>query len=324
MTKTSENHHGNSALRMGLDICSEVAKNAAMGFSLFREWRLNRPRTINIYLEKDEQAERLERYSFFALRILQGVVGSVSNLRIVELGPGDFMTSGLALLAAGAASYTVIDRFVGDYSKAEAKEYYKEVEKEWSSFFPQLPWPSYLKADDFPEAYPDRVKVLAVPIEEAHPNEKFDIVCSFQVGEHVHSIKAFAEMNARLLAPNGVGVHRVDFGPHGCWSNYHDPLTFLRFPEWLWKLMGSNRGTPNRRRYDEFCAEFENAGLTTDVIVRDLFPKEKINFRRLDGRFRGMSEDSIATGTAGFVCRLPVVSEGENTSHRSSELLATK
>jgi hypothetical protein len=144
------------------------------------------------------------------------------------------------------------------------------------------------------------------------------------VGEHVNSVRAFAEMNARLLAPNGVGVHRVDFGPHGCWANYHDPLTFLRFPDWLWELMGSNRGTPNRRRYHEFCREFERAGLKIDVIGRELFQKEKIEFTKMAGNFRGMPEDSIATGTAIFICHLPVESEGENASQRSRELLAAK
>lgn len=324
MSEKKENQQREGGLQLCLDVCSEVAKNTLMASPQFRAWRLNRPRTFNLYMQPEEELERLERYSFFALRSLQGVLGSVKNLHIVELGPGDFMTSGLALLAAGAASYTVIDRFVSDYSKPEAKELYREVEKAWPGVFPEIPWPDYLKAEDFPEAYPDRVQVLPVPIEEVSTEKRYDVVCSYQVGEHVNSIEAFAEMNARLLAPNGVAVHRVDFGPHGCWCNYHDPLTFLRFPDWLWSLMGSNRGTPNRRRYHEFCAAFEKAGLQIEVIGQEFFQEERIERQKMGRKFRSMPADSVATGTAIFICRLPVKLEGAKASSAADELLTVK
>jgi hypothetical protein len=298
MTEKPEQYRG--GLQLYLDVCKEVAKNTAMGFQKVRAWRLNRPRAFTAFTYQDEE---LERYAFLALRSLLGITGSVKNLNIVELGPGDFMTSGLSLLAAGAASYTVIDRFVGDYSKPEAKEWYKEVEKAWPRIFPEMPWPDYLNAENFPEGYTDRIQVLPIPIEEVTAERLYDVVCSYQVGEHVSDINSFAEMNARLLVSGGVAVHRVDFGPHDCWFYYRDPLTFLRFPDWLWSLMGSNRGTPNRHRFHEFCAAFENAGLKVEVISRDLFPEGKVEYQRLAKKFRRMPQDSLATGTAIFVCR---------------------
>lgn len=300
MVEKTGNHYREGGLQLCVDVCREVAKNTLMAFPQVRAWRLNRPRAFTAYAHSDED---LERYAFLGLRIIQDVLGSVKDLHVVEIGPGDFMTSGLAFLAAGAASYTVVDRFVGDYSKPEAKEWYRGVEKAWPRLFPELPWPEYLKADDFPEAYADRVQVQPVPIEEAVAARHYDVVCSFQVGEHVNSIEAFAKMNARLLAPGGAGVHRVDFGPHDCWTLYRDPLTFMRFPDWLWTLMGSNRGTPNRRRYHEFCEAWEKAGLKVEVIGRDLFAEGKVDYGRLHKNFRGMPLDSLATGTAIFICR---------------------
>ncbi len=298
MPEKTGQHRG--GLQLYLDVCREVAKNTAMGSARVRAWRLNRPRAFTAFTHQDEE---LERYAFLALRSLLGITGSVKNLHIVELGPGDFMTSGLALLAAGAASYTVIDRFVGDYSKPEAKEWYREVEKAWPRIFPEMPWPDYLRAENFPEGYEDRVQVLPIPIEEVTAERRYDVVCSYQVGEHVSDIDSFAEMNERLLNPGGVAVHRVDFGPHDCWFYYRDPLTFLRFPDWLWSLMGSNRGTPNRHRFHEFCAAFEKAGLKVEIVSRDLFPEGKIEHRKLAKRFRAMPQDSLAIGTAIFVCR---------------------
>lgn len=285
------------------DVVTEACKNFAMGIPQFRSWRLQKPRAHNFFLRPEELVERLERYAFYVLRNLRSIVGSVENLDIIEIGPGDNLASGLALLAAGAASYTVIERFAPDFSSAEAKARYQEIEDSWSDFFPETPWPDYLKAADFPEGYPERVKIWPMAMEDVRAERQYDIVCSYQVGEHLSDIESFAQMNARLLVPGGVAVHRVDFGPHGCWSFYRDPLTFLRFPDWLWSMMGSNRGTPNRRRYHEFCAAWERAGLKVDVMGLELWSEDVVRSARLAKRFQGMPVDSLVIGTAIFICR---------------------
>ncbi len=286
-----------------MDVLKEACKNFLMGIPQFRSWRLSRPRTHVVFTGQEELAERLERYAFYSLRRLREIVGNVENLSIVEVGPGDHMTSGLAMLAAGAASYTVIERFVGDFSSPDAKESYLEIEKAWPDFFPETPWPDYLKAENFPEGYEERVKVWPIPIEEVTAERQYDVVCSLQVGEHVSDLESFAQMTARLMAPGGVAMHRVDFGPHGCWTFYRDPLTFLRFPNWLWSLMGSNRGTPNRHRYHEFRAALERAGLKVEVTGLELWSEEIVRQARLNKRFQGMPLDSLVIGTAIFICR---------------------
>jgi 2-polyprenyl-3-methyl-5-hydroxy-6-metoxy-1,4-benzoquinol methylase len=79
------------------------------------------------------------------------------------------------------------------------------IEANWSKTYPETPWASDVKAADFPENYADRLELIAQPIETAATENKFDIVCSFQVGEHISDLDAFALMNRRLLEkPNGV------------------------------------------------------------------------------------------------------------------------
>ena len=285
---------------LSLDVLRELAKNFGMGIPQVRAWRLRRPRAGALYSGTDED---LVRYAFSPLRILLEVLGSVKGLDILEIGPGDFMTSGLSMLAAGAKSYSVIDRFVGDYQKPEAKIWYKGIQDEWPRFFPNLQWPDYLHAEDFPEAYADRIEILTGTIEEASSPRQYDIVCSFQVGEHVRDIDAFAQANAKFLRPDGVAVHRVDFGPHDCWSFYQDRLTFLRFPDWLWHLMGSNRGAPNRFRYHQVCASIKNAGLKVEVSGLEHFTEDDVRNARLAKKFQGMPFESLLVGTAIFVCR---------------------
>jgi hypothetical protein len=208
------------------------------------------------------------------------------------------------MLAAGASSYTAIERFVGDYRGPVAKEWYASIEESWPRFMPEIPWPADLKGSTFPESVGDRVDVVDSPIEEAEPKRPCDVVCSFQVGEHVADIESFARIHRQLMAPDGVAVHRVDFAPHGRWEAYDDPLTFLRVPDPVWSLMGSKRGLPNRRRHHEFLAAFDAAGLTVETVEVERFNLERIDRSKLPPRFTRMPEESIAVSAAVYVCRL--------------------
>jgi hypothetical protein len=208
------------------------------------------------------------------------------------------------MLAAGAARYAVIDRFPGDYTGETAKRWYRGIEDNWSRTFPEIKWAKNLRAEDFPEQYEDRLELIKQPIETARTDSQFDIVCSFQVGEHISNIDAFCEMNKRLLnEPDGVALHRVDFGPHDSWHPYYDPLTFLRFSDRAWKLTGSNRGAPNRFRHHEFMAAFERAGLAVEIAYSADFKEETIDFSRLHPRFQAMPRESILLGTAIYLLR---------------------
>src|ERR1035437_1247100 len=289
-----------STFRLFRDVCGELAKNMAMGLPPVRKWRIARDRTATSYSLNSEL--RLERYAFQALRSLHRILGNTKGLRILEIGPGDNIGSGLCLLAAGAASYTAVERFAPDYSADSAKAWYRSIQEAWPQTFRDWPWPDDIDWRQFPEAF-SRVRVLPGDIEALDIADRFDVVCSFQVLEHVKEIGAFARQNARLLGPGGVGVHRVHFGPHDCWEPYPDPLTFLRFPDWLWHLMGSNRATPNRHRFHEWNAAFENVGLAAAVIATDAVAEDRVKHSSLAARFRQMPKESLDIMSAIYVCR---------------------
>lgn len=272
-----------------------------MGIPPVRAARLRRPRAGARFVDSDEV---LERYAFQALRSALKYHGSIEGRSIVEFGPGDTLASGISLLAGGAASYAALDRFVPDYCAPAAKEWYVGIQRAWPRL-QERPWPASLDATRFPEAYPERVTHIEGSVEQARTGRRFDLVCSFQVGEHVRDIVQFAALTARMLAPGGVAIHRVDFGPHDCWLNYDDPLTFLRFSPGMWAAMGSNRGTPNRRRHHEFLRAFAHAGLTVEVANRACFPNGSIDIGRLNHRFRDMPEQSLLTANVVYLCRLP-------------------
>jgi SAM-dependent methyltransferase len=244
------------------DVCVEVVKNAAMSLPAVRRRRLKRPRA------EVPDVSAVDRYAFALLRLLEKVGVTVAGKRVAEIGPGDHLASGLVFLAAGATSYTTIDRFPADYSGEYAKQWYERVRLEWPARLPKIPWPAYL--DRFPSL--ENVETIPSAIERLHyVGERFDIVCSFQVGEHVSDISAFAAKTGELIAPDGVAVHLIDFGPHGPWGRYDDPTLFLRFPGWLWRLMGSARGIPNRKRPHEFEAAFQTAELEVRQVGQGPF-----------------------------------------------------
>lgn len=274
-----------------------------MAVRLVRQRRLRHPRNSAAF---DGSIELLDRYAFQALRELERIVGPVNGRSVVEFGPGDHLAAGLSMLAAGASRYTALDRFAADYSSPAAKRWYVGIRARWTERFPHHQWPDGLLPTDFPEAYPDRVMTVAEGV-EGHALDRagvtYDIVTSWQVGEHVNDVPAFAQLTARLLAPGGIAVHRVDFGPHDCWAQYEDPLTFLRFRPLLWRAMSSNRGSPNRHRHHEFLAALLASGLTVTCHDVSRFEASAIQVSKLHSSFRGMPKESLEVRDVIYVCR---------------------
>ena len=282
-------------ISIGRDLLSQIAKNLLMGSSTVRKWRLKRPRTA---VETENVDQFLRSNAFASLDLLLEHAGDLTDRSVCEIGAGDYLTSGLSILAAGASKYGVIDRFPGDYFGETAKFWYGEIEKNWARFYPEIDWNSAVNSNEFPENAGSKLELIGEPLETARTKQKYDIVCSFQVGEHISDINAFAAIHNRILEDGGIGLHRVDFGPHDVWFWYRDPGTFLRFSDKIWNMTGSNRGVPNRKRHHEFMAAFERANLNVEILYSDNFDRSLMDLDKLNQKFREMPLDSVLTGTA--------------------------
>jgi hypothetical protein len=287
-------------------IAVEIAKNVAMGSDTIRDWRLRRPRTT--ISDADPAKDIVERYGLALPRKMLSMLGSLEGKAVAEIGPGDTLAAGFAMLAAGASRYTCLDRFPGDYGSAYAKGFYRGVKAAWPQAFPELPWPQWLDPDRFPEAYPDRVNVVKVGVEATAGSQSVaadhDVVCSYAVGEHVQDVKAFARTSFEVLRPGGVALHVVDFSQHFDWSRWGDAFLYLSISDRVWNWMGSNRGLPNRVRFHEFLAALESTGFVVETHGRRLADSPPAP-QRLLPRFRAMPLDSVRTLDATFVCRRP-------------------
>ena len=175
------------AWRIGRDVSREILANVAMALPMVRTRRLKRPRAGARFTGA---TDLLDRYAFQALRGVEDVLGSVRGRDILEFGPGDTLSAGLSMLAAQARSYTALDRFVADYSSAEAKNWYHGIRHAWGTAFPGKPWPEDLDPARFPEEFPDLVMTLNDSVESLRSSRRFDVVTSWQVGDHVLDIQS--------------------------------------------------------------------------------------------------------------------------------------
>lgn len=163
------------------------------------------------------------------------------------------------MIALGAKSYSVLDRFPGNYSGQDAMSWYQLLRENWK----YSNWPKNLDVNNWLSS--ENITIHQMSAEEFHPNLKFDIVCSYAVGEHTSDINSFANINKQCISQNGVGLHHIDFGGHQ-WDRYGDPFLFMKFPDIVWDLMGSARGEPNRVRFAPYLRYLEEAGMHVEAM----------------------------------------------------------
>jgi SAM-dependent methyltransferase len=190
---------------------------------------------------------------------------------VLELGPGDSFGVALRLLGAGARKVTTLDRFVTWRDREQQDAIHRalldsmpEAERERAAAA-VVPG-SELGVD------PERIRAIqGVPAEdaaEALSGERFELIVSRAVLEHVTDPAAvFAAMDA-LLVPGGLLVHKIDLSDHALFtSGGHDPLTFLTIREPVYRWMGENSGLPNRHLADFYRAELDRLGYESTFLV---------------------------------------------------------
>jgi hypothetical protein len=244
-------------------VCIEIAKNYAMKVPAIRRIRTKMGRTSGAPVK-----ENLHRYVFDLIDKIQLHTGNIKDKSVLEIGPGDHLATGLAMLALGAKSYSVLDRFPGDYKGNEAMTWYQLLRDNWK----YSNWPNSLDVDSWLSS--EKITIYNTSAEDFRPNQQFDVVCSYAVGEHISDIKSFANLNKNCISQNGVGLHCIDFGGHQ-WDRYGDPFLFMKFPDVVWNLMGSARGEPNRVRFAPYLRYFEEADLQPDPMDIRYFTFDK-------------------------------------------------
>ena len=209
---------------------------------------------------------------------------------MLEIGPGDSLASGVAAYALGAERSILVD--TGDFASRDLQLYRDLVE--------HLGARGYRAPIAEARESVDSVLVAAGVTYLTHgvdslaglPAASVDFCFSNAVMEHVPKadFERMAREMARVLRPDGVCVHRVDFQDH-----LGGGLNNLRFSERVWegRLFADSGFYTNRIRPRAMCALFEAAGLTCEVARELRWPAMPIQRAALDERFRRLSDDDL-------------------------------
>ena len=255
----------------------------------------------------------------------------LAGASVLELGPGDNFGVALRFSAAGARRVTTLDRFITWRDPGQQEGIHRAV-------LAGLPDEQRLRGEGAlaPGAEfgldPELIRVIQGVGAEATlgavGDERFDLIVSRAVLEHVTDPgEVFAAMQ-EVLVPGGLLIHKVDLGDHGLFSGGgHNPLTFLTVPDRLYRWMGDHSGLPNRHLANWYREEMKRREYTARFFTTHLIAQEgeliphpasapeamvaaakplidEIHPRLLP-RFRGLCDEDLATAGIFLVARRP-------------------
>lgn len=229
--------------------------------------------------------------------------------RILEYGPGDVPGVAVLMAAYGASQVVCVDRF--PMVRMSPKNV--EIMKLMLERLPEGPHAraaACFRQPGRPESGfdPNRIKYLVRPSGLSGLENEIDLVMSRAVLEHVNDLPAsFCDMYA-ALKPGGVAIHQVDLKSHGL--HRQNPLDFLSWPTWLWSLMYSEKGVPNRLRIDAYRHAVGQSGLELLAMKPTLLASlDDVRSIRPDlaEPFKRLSDEDLSCLGFWLTCRKPAI-----------------
>lgn len=233
----------------------------------------------------------------------------LAGKQILEYGPGDVPGVALLMIAHGAEHVVCADRFPLVRLSPKNVEIVKLM-------LAKLPEPLRDRAESCfrqrgrPESglRPEYIDYQIRPSGLSGLHNEINLVISRAVLEHVNDLPAtFRDMEA-ALKPGGTALHLVDLKSHGL--HRCNPLDFLDWPCWLWSLMYSEKGVPNRLRANAYRDAVRASGLELVSMEPTLqaSPADVEAVRpHLARPFRGLSDADLSWLGFWLACRKPQV-----------------
>ena len=117
-------------------------------------------------------------------------------------------------------------------------------------------------------------------------NQKFDLIFSVSVLEHLWPWKSYLAYMSNLLNPNGKMVHIVNFTDHGMFSPQNNRFIFRSIPDFIYNPIMAPVGRPNRILPSDIINFFQTKGFEVNMDVvrthtRELNLKEKFKLENI-------------------------------------------
>jgi methyltransferase family protein len=219
---------------------------------------------------------------------------------IMELGPGDSISSAVIAKALGADRTILVD--TAAYAKSDLAPYRRLVERlEREGLSP----PTLTGVATLSDLL---VRCNAVYLTNGLSSIKtvsdgsVDLVFSQAVLEHVRKSELAAVLREtfRITRSDGFGSHRVDLTDH-----FSGQLNSLRFSEKLWEAEWMVRSGfyTNRIRFVEMCRMFEHAGFDVNVVQTDRFSDLPTPRAKLTEPYRSLPDEDLLVSAFDAILR---------------------
>jgi hypothetical protein len=223
--------------------------------------------------------------------------GIAEGFQSLELGPGDSVLSGFVARAYGAERAWLVD--AGSFAETGVESCRKTIELLASQGRPLPP----IVASTLPAAMAQaNVSYLTDGTRSfsAIPDGSIQFFWSQVVLEHVHRAEFPALMRElrRVVAPNAIGVHSIDFRDH-----LGGGLNNLRFPDEIWESPGFRDSGfyTNRIRPHEMIGLMQSAGFSVETISAQRWPHLPLARDKMASQFKRFSDEDF------MVCDMRVV-----------------
>ena len=251
--------------------------------------------------------------------------------RVLELGPGDNYGVALRFLEAGASQVVTVDKFISDRDDAQQSRIYRSlIDRSNQDGAARIN--AGVRLNGGITFDPHRLRALeGVAIEEAVDHlgdDRFDLIVSRAVIEHLYDTDAAFDAMDTLLRPGGKMIHKVDFRDHGIFTRGGGhPLEFLTVSDPVFGLMSRHTGGPNRVLIGWYREKLGALGYAFDLyashlvgIEAELIPHELVESMvapnevtesierirpRLRDRFRALPAADLAVAGAMIVAQKP-------------------
>lgn len=224
------------------------------------------------------------------------VASYLAGKTLLEYGPGDLPGVAALMVAHGALKVYCVDRFPLVRLNGKNARVVADLASALECTPRQRLGQSLRAPDDPAEGFdPARVEYLVKRNGTSGLQGVADLVYSRAVLEHVNDLEAtFADM-VTAMRPGAVAIHLVDLRSHGLHRD--NPLDFLSWAPWLWNLMYSAKGFPNRWRIDRYREIL--ARLPVDLLALEVTASaSQADTNRvrplLSVPFRGLSDEDLS------------------------------
>lgn len=186
--------------------------------------------------------------------------------RVLEYGPGDLAGVALLFYAHGAEQVICVDHFPMMRLSAKNKAVIQCLINGLDEEVRNRAEAAIIRSNGEIEGFlPDAISYLIRPNGLAAMDEAFDIIISRSVLEHVNNLKESFNDMYFCLKPGAIAVHKVDLKSHGLHQD--NQLDFLTWSPFLWRLMYSAKGVPNRWRIDTYRRLIVSTGFNCELIT---------------------------------------------------------